>query len=241
MACGFIGLLEDDYTWVRPPPPRRRPVPTRIRFPALLLASPRLASRELGSPNDGICPAPLKVTQQLVKVANKCCDGRIVSMLEGGYMTDGGPSSAFARSVAAHVGALTEGCVSLETWDENDAIWESAHENHLSRERERRRQLKAEKEAARIKKEFAELDGAAGEILKEEYGNAGAAGVSAGGESKAEEGQAAAAAAPAEPVAGAGGDDSEQPSPRKRSRRGGGSVDYVALAAKLDQEGKGSE
>ena len=37
-------------------------------------------------------------------------------------------------------------------WDENDAIWESAHENHLSRERERRRQLKAEKEASKVQK-----------------------------------------------------------------------------------------
>ena len=30
------------------------------------------------------------------------------------YNTDGGASSPFARSVAAHVGALTDGCVSLE-------------------------------------------------------------------------------------------------------------------------------
>ena len=46
------------------------------------------------------------VTEQLVKVANKFCDGRIVSILEGGYSTKSGPISPLAQSVQAHVRAL---------------------------------------------------------------------------------------------------------------------------------------
>ena len=42
------------------------------------------------------------LTEQLMQVANGCCNGRIVSVLEGGYDLD-----ALGSSVAAHVGALT--------------------------------------------------------------------------------------------------------------------------------------
>ena len=48
------------------------------------------------------------LTRELVKVANSCCDGRIVSALEGGYRIQGRIVSAFGRSVAAHVRALAE-------------------------------------------------------------------------------------------------------------------------------------
>jgi acetoin utilization deacetylase AcuC-like enzyme len=41
------------------------------------------------------------ITEQLVKVANKVCGGRIVSSLEGGYAVD-----ALARSVGQHVDML---------------------------------------------------------------------------------------------------------------------------------------
>jgi acetoin utilization deacetylase AcuC-like enzyme len=43
-----------------------------------------------------------------MQVANRCCKGRIVSALEGGYRIQGKIVSAFARSVAAHVRALME-------------------------------------------------------------------------------------------------------------------------------------
>lgn len=36
------------------------------------------------------------VTQQLIKVANSCCNGKIVSILEGGYSTKSGPISPLA-------------------------------------------------------------------------------------------------------------------------------------------------
>jgi acetoin utilization deacetylase AcuC-like enzyme len=42
-------------------------------------------------------------TRRLMAAARKCCDGRIVSLLEGGYDLDG-----LSRSVAAHVSALME-------------------------------------------------------------------------------------------------------------------------------------
>ena len=48
------------------------------------------------------------LTEQLVALANKYCQGRIVSALEGGYRIQGGIVSAFARSVASHVRALSQ-------------------------------------------------------------------------------------------------------------------------------------
>lgn len=55
------------------------------------------------------------ITRQLVKVANATCDGRLVSVLEGGYRIAGRIVSPFGRSVAAHVRALASR--SAEVWD----------------------------------------------------------------------------------------------------------------------------
>jgi hypothetical protein len=55
------------------------------------------------------------ITRQLVKVANTTCGGRVVSVLEGGYKVHGRIVSAFGRSVAAHVRALSAGFT--DTWD----------------------------------------------------------------------------------------------------------------------------
>jgi len=44
------------------------------------------------------------VTKKLMEVADKHAEGRIVSVLEGGYDLEG-----LAQSVAAHVGALMQG------------------------------------------------------------------------------------------------------------------------------------
>lgn len=55
------------------------------------------------------------ITAQLVKVANACCDGRVVSVLEGGYRIQGRIISPFGRSVAAHLRALASR--SAEAWD----------------------------------------------------------------------------------------------------------------------------
>ena len=45
---------------------------------------------------------------RVVQVANRFCEGRVVSALEGGYRIQGKIVSAFSRSVAAHVRALCE-------------------------------------------------------------------------------------------------------------------------------------
>jgi acetoin utilization deacetylase AcuC-like enzyme/ankyrin repeat protein len=63
------------------------------------------------------------LTAQLVAIANTHAQGRIISVLEGGYRVHGGPASAFGRSVAAHVRALSN--PSAERYDgvaERDAL-----------------------------------------------------------------------------------------------------------------------
>jgi acetoin utilization deacetylase AcuC-like enzyme/ankyrin repeat protein len=85
------------------------------------------------------------LTEQLVKVANTCCDGRIVSVLEGGYKIHGGIISPFARSVASHLRGLVDGGSSRETYDREEGEWESQFERHMHDEKEKRRQMKLEK------------------------------------------------------------------------------------------------
>ncbi|CAG9462216.1 unnamed protein product [Pedinophyceae sp. YPF-701] len=66
------------------------------------------------------------ITEQLVQVANRCCQGRLVSVLEGGYRIQGEIVSAFARSVAAHVRAMKEH--HSQEWDPAEAKWEREKE-----------------------------------------------------------------------------------------------------------------
>lgn len=46
------------------------------------------------------------VTKQLQGVANRFCEGRLVSVLEGGYCSRAGPLSPLAQSVVHHVRAM---------------------------------------------------------------------------------------------------------------------------------------
>jgi len=46
------------------------------------------------------------ITRQLMAVANRCCQGRLVSVLEGGYNTRAETLSPFAQCVAGHVRTL---------------------------------------------------------------------------------------------------------------------------------------
>lgn len=85
------------------------------------------------------------LTEQFVKVANTCCNGRIVSVLEGGYRVHGGIVSPFARSVASHVRGLVDGGNSRELYDKLEGEWESQFERDMVEERERRRQLRIER------------------------------------------------------------------------------------------------
>mmetsp|Transcript_11862 Transcript_11862/g.25011 ORF Transcript_11862/g.25011 Transcript_11862/m.25011 type:complete len:1051 (+) Transcript_11862:101-3253(+) len=87
------------------------------------------------------------LTEQLVKVANTCCNGRIVSVLEGGYKIHGGIVSPFARSVASHVRALVDGGCSREIYDKEEGEWESQFERHMIEEKERKRKEKQDRHA----------------------------------------------------------------------------------------------
>ncbi|CAN0047760.1 unnamed protein product, partial [Heterosigma akashiwo] len=89
------------------------------------------------------------LTEELVKLANTHCAGRLVSVLEGGYRIHGGPCSAFARSVQEHVRALADGAGSRAGWDPAVSRREGEVEARLYREREAKRQAKklAERQA----------------------------------------------------------------------------------------------
>ena len=87
------------------------------------------------------------ITEQIVKIANKCCNGRVVSALEGGYKIHGGIVSPFARSVASHVRALVDGGNSREEYDKDEGDWESRFERHMNEEKEKKRQMKMDRHA----------------------------------------------------------------------------------------------
>ncbi|KAG7389288.1 hypothetical protein PHYBOEH_007540 [Phytophthora boehmeriae] len=63
------------------------------------------------------------------RIANTCCNGRLISVLEGGYNFHGRMVSPFARSVAAHTRALIN--PTQEQWDEEEIAKEAAHEQAL--------------------------------------------------------------------------------------------------------------
>ena len=155
------------------------------------------------------------ITDQVVQVANKCCNGRIVSVLEGGYRIQGNVVSAFARSVAAHVRALAE--PNLQVWDPADAKFE----------REREKRLRAEAEAKRRAEQDAmlqvEREAAARLVAEREAGD--------GAEDGAGDGDGAAPmdAKPIEEAASPLADGG-------RGKRRRGAVDYKALEEQLKRE-----
>lgn len=157
------------------------------------------------------------VTEQLVKIANTCCNGRIVSVLEGGYKIQGGVISPFARSVASHVRGLVDGGKSRELYDPSDGEWESQFERHIIEERERKRQHKVDRlhraaDTSRRQQQQQEVDAMMKEPLNEN--------------------DVAAAAEAGQPAL----DDCGQPS-RKRRRN---HVDYQKLYEEMKQEGVAS-
>ena len=159
------------------------------------------------------------LTQQIVSVANRCCPGRVVSVLEGGYRIQGGPVSAFSRSVAAHVRALAARGGGV--YDGEEAAWERG------RERAKREKEATAREAA------AAAAAAAAEAAADAAAAAEGAGGGEGGEPM--EGVAAAVAAPAAVKDDSDDEEGEDGGRSKRRRRGGG-IDYVALNAKLEAE-----
>ena len=86
------------------------------------------------------------LTDQIVQIANRCCHGRVVSVLEGGYRIHGGIVSAFARSVAAHVRALAE--PHGQRYDPADARFEREYERRRRAELEAKRRAQLEAQLA---------------------------------------------------------------------------------------------
>ncbi|KAL0048951.1 hypothetical protein WJX82_003017 [Trebouxia sp. C0006] len=178
------------------------------------------------------------LTEQLVSLANKCCQGRIVSALEGGYRIQGGVVSAFARSVASHVRALSAPTHAQWSWADVKA--------EQQREKQRKAQM-AEQERQKL------LKTQATKYAQHQAGLAAAAAAAATqSDSPSTNPQlpqasqdtlmpaADAAAVQAEEmsalhVASPSGGDSET-SGRKRRRT---AVDYVALNKQLEAEAAG--
>ena len=183
------------------------------------------------------------LTDQIVQIANRCCAGRVVSVLEGGYNLRGGIVSAFARSVAAHVRALAE--PHAQAYDAAEARAEREAER---RRREERAAKAAERAAARAARLAAAAAGgdvaAAGEkhhhhhhhhhhheqppAQEQQHHRPGHVQPDEGGAAAA----AAAAAAPEEDPHATEG------SGRPKRRRTAAAVDYVALNAQLEEEAK---
>ncbi|KAF6259471.1 Arginase/deacetylase [Scenedesmus sp. NREL 46B-D3] len=170
------------------------------------------------------------ITDEIVQVANRCCNGRVVSVLEGGYNINGGIVSAFARSVAAHVRGLAE--PHSQAWD--------PQEPHIERETERRRQQEraakaAAKRAAALERQKRAIAMAAATAVHGDAAAAAAAvaaakgGAAAGGGVRGDKGAAAAAAAASEEA-------SAEPAEGRSKRRRAGAVDYAALNAQLEAE-----
>jgi len=74
------------------------------------------------------------LTEQIIKVSNKCCDGRVVTVLEGGRQAEGWSASVLARSVASHCRAIINTKPS-ERWDAEKAKNEGAVEEKIFEER----------------------------------------------------------------------------------------------------------
>ena len=81
------------------------------------------------------------LTEELCKIANTHSQGRVISVLEGGYRIQGGVVSAFGRSVAAHLRVM---------FRENKEGWSAeACQKELDHELKQRRLQKEAQEAAR--------------------------------------------------------------------------------------------
>ena len=58
---------------------------------------------------------------QIVRIAEACANGRVVSVLEGGYQVAGGFVSSLARAVGSHVATLNQPSLVGASWAEAEA------------------------------------------------------------------------------------------------------------------------
>lgn len=197
---------------------RDKIIPALIKFePDLILVSAGFDAHKKDDINFSYIGIQEKdfewITDQIVQVANRCCHGRIVSVLEGGYRIHGNIVSAFARSVAAHVRALAE--PNLQEWDHNDAKWEREREKRLRQEAEAKRA--AELDAAHQATMAATLEPMAPAPQDGDSPTLPQVEIPALNEPESE-----------------GGEEEMVPGGRQKRRRS--NVDYVALNKKLEEE-----
>lgn len=189
------------------------------------------------------------VTNQLVKIANTTCQGRVVSVLEGGYRVQGRIVSAFGRSVAAHVRALAH---------PTGAKWDTVAElERLGTEMRAEAVAESEREAsktvpvlraglgltilssgagARLASPLPTPSGATPRTISSTPAANGAGGITAAGST--------ASSVPPTPVPTVGTDlpmvaeSSDLSSTGRRSKRGrvSGAIDYAALDAQMRAE-----
>lgn len=93
------------------------------------------------------------MTQELMKVANQCCKGRIVSVLEGGYNTRAGVLSPFASCVRSHIRTLMHSSDSLTfedgLQDEPENEWNEQYIKKKERRNAPRRRSRSKSKSAR--------------------------------------------------------------------------------------------
>ena len=164
------------------------------------------------------------VTANLIRIANTVCDGRVVSALEGGYMTKGEHCSSFAKSVKAHVAAMCskEGINSSAKYSVEEAALEQGAEHNMIRSLYLKRQQKAEQEAIRVAQHQAMFEARAAQDQQEMSNSFTTAPVSMAAVSSSVDVETS-----GEVVMDDGG------SARKRRRSSGSKVDYVALNKEL--------
>jgi acetoin utilization deacetylase AcuC-like enzyme len=166
------------------------------------------------------------VTTNLVRIANSCCNGRIVSALEGGYMTNGEYCSSFAKSAKAHVASLDKGSRTYNEYYQEDSEKEKQLEKDLIDDIERRRIQKLE--AAEKREEALRAANAAAFVLEQQIdGNVMENNeLNAGNQVRDEE-----IVTKVEEVVVQNTTEGDESS--KKRRRNTSSVDYVALEKEL--------
>jgi len=118
--------------------------------PDMIFISAGFDAHAKDSINGGFCGALEQdyewLTQALVAIANEQCQGRIVSVLEGGYRIQGMCVSAFARSVLEHVKVLAEADPNFFP-DQMELDWEiTDFEKQIKAAKEVEAELKAAKQ-----------------------------------------------------------------------------------------------
>ncbi len=163
------------------------------------------------------------ITNKLVSIAHTYCEGRIVSVLEGGYQLGGEYTSAFAKSVYAHVEALVHGNTSagIPAYSTDEVALEKIGEDDIIDELEQVRQKELQKREALIVKQQEEFEREQLALLRQQQ------------QQESAQSEEPFATAVASISVGEASDDSNTHG-RKRKRA---AVDYAALAKQLEAEG----